>query len=388
MLPRNLVQPKKLKDLPLDEIVYILQAYYELKLLVIAERFRLRRYAQKNGATVAQFAAELKQLSTRCDFGDRLDEALRDSFVSGIQNESCQRKLLSTDGLTFARVLEIALKMKAAHRDTLQLRQSEPTATSVHKVNEKQKFSQPAGYRCKGKNHSASDCYFKTTKCHKCDKVGHIQQACRADEFATRGKRGKQVKNQQKATGYVQAEDANVDAEMFCINEMNKQAFKVNFAINQRNVLMEIDTGAADSIISEARYKKTFAHVPLGGSNVTLKTYTGQTIPVRGQFLAKVAYRNQSADLPLIVVKGDGLSLFGRNWLENIKLDWKAIKNVSENTKQPYPPKSISEVLEKYRQVFKDGLGTLKDIKATISVKPNATPKFHKSHPLPFAMKL
>lgn len=32
-------------------------------------------------------------------------------------------------------------------------------------------------------------------------------------------------------------------------------------------------------------------------------------------------------------------------------------------------------------------LGTLREIKATISVKPDATPKFHKSRPLPFAMK-
>lgn len=32
-------------------------------------------------------------------------------------------------------------------------------------------------------------------------------------------------------------------------------------------------------------------------------------------------------------------------------------------------------------------MGTSKDIKATISVKPNVTPKFYKARPLPFAMK-
>lgn len=105
---------------------------------------------------------------------------------------------------------------------------------------------------------------------------------------------------------------------------------------------------------------------------------------MKGQFLARVAYGDQSADLPLIVVKGNGPSLCGRNWLEKIKLDWKTIKMVSENTKTP---KSIPDVLAKYSQVFKDELGTLKDIKATISVKPDATPRFHKARPLPFAMK-
>ncbi|XP_062846979.1 uncharacterized protein K02A2.6 [Trichomycterus rosablanca] len=150
---------------------------------------------------------------------------------------------------------------------------------------------------------------------------------------------------------------------------------------------MDIDTGAAVSIISEAMYRESFADVPLGGSNVTLKTYTGQVIPIKGQFVAKVTYGDQTADLPLIVVKGNGPALCGRNWLESIKLDWKTIKMISENAKQPSAPKSIPEVLEKYSEVFKEELGTLKEIKATISVKPDATPKFHKSRPLPFAMK-
>lgn len=48
---------------------------------------------------------------------------------------------------------------------------------------------------------------------------------------------------------------------------------------------------------------------------------------------------------------------------------------------------TIQEVLDKYSEVFKNELGTLKDIKATISVKPDVPLKFYKSHPLPFAMK-
>ncbi len=44
-------------------------------------------------------------------------------------------------------------------------------------------------------------------------------------------------------------------------------------------------------------------------------------------------------------------------------------------------------MLEKYSEVFKNELGTLKNIKATISVKPDVAPKFYKNRPLPFAMK-
>lgn len=49
--------------------------------------------------------------------------------------------------------------------------------------------------------------------------------------------------------------------------------------------------------------------------------------------------------------------------------------------------KSIEEVLELHSEVFKDELGT-KMIKATILVNPEIRPKFCKSSPLPFAMKV
>lgn len=146
---------------------------------------------------------------------------------------------------------------------------------------------------------------------------------------------------------------------------------------------MEIDTEAAVSIISQQVHKQSFAHLPLEGARVKLKTYTGECIPVLGQFTTTVQYEDQVNELPLIVVKGNGPNLCGRNWLQKVKLNWKINCYVS----QAKQPGSIQEVLDKYSEVFKDELGTLKDIKATISVKPDVPPKFFISRHLPFAMK-
>lgn len=66
-------------------------------------------------------------------------------------------------------------------------------------------------------------------------------------------------------------------------------------------------------------YEKSFSQVPLEGASVKLTTYTGQPIPVREQFMVKVTYEDQTADLPLLVVKGKSPSLCGRNWLEQIR---------------------------------------------------------------------
>ena len=42
-----------------------------------------------------------------------------------------------------------------------------------------------------------------------------------------------------------------------------------------------------------------------------------------------VKYNQQEETLPLLVVKGDGFNLFGRNWFSCITLDWKDIYQVT-----------------------------------------------------------
>lgn len=63
------------------------------------------------------------------------------------------------------------------------------------------------------------------------------------------------------------------------------------------------------------------------------------------------------------------------------------IQTVSECRQPPEPPKSVPEVIPKYSEDFRDELETLKGDQTIISVKPDETPKVHKVHPLPLAMK-
>ncbi|XP_016520874.1 uncharacterized protein K02A2.6-like [Poecilia formosa] len=145
---------------------------------------------------------------------------------------------------------------------------------------------------------------------------------------------------------------------------------------------MEIDTGAAKSVISYPTYLKKFSHLPLQPAKVKLKAYNGGCISVLGQFVAKVEYEDQVTDLPLLVVRGHGASLCGRNWLTKLQLNWQQIKYMGE-----LKHLSLNELLDAYSDVFKDELGTLKDITATIVVRPEVPSKFCKHRPLPFAMK-
>ena len=76
------------------------------------------------------------------------------------------------------------------------------------------------------------------------------------------------------------------------------------------------------------------------------------------------------------MVEGDGPSLLGRGWLEDIYLDWRELKNRRKAGKVQVKTteNTLQQVLNKHKDVFKEELGTLKGTKATIHVKQDALP--------------
>ena len=43
--------------------------------------------------------------------------------------------------------------------------------------------------------------------------------------------------------------------------------------------------------------------------------------------------------------------------------------------------------MEEFAEVFRDELGVLRGIKATVAINESAAPHFHKARPVPFALK-
>lgn len=114
---------------------------------------------------------------------------------------------------------------------------------------------------------------------------------------------------------------------------------------------------------------------------IKLKTYTGEKITVIGVADVQVEYQGQKRSLPLLVVEGTGPSLLGRGWLKEIKLNWDEIKHVTTETL------TLQQVLSKHECVFKEELGTLKGVQATIHVAADATPRFCRPRSVPYVMK-
>jgi len=70
----------------------------------------------------------------------------------------------------------------------------------------------------------------------------------------------------------------------------------------------------------------------------------------------------------------------GRDWLQEIKLNWPQLNHVEDHS-------DLHEILQEYSEVFKEELGTMKGITAKIYIDPAAQPKYCKARPVPYALR-
>eukprot|EP00733_Pompholyxophrys_punicea_P000103 Pompholyxophrys_punicea_v1_NODE_15_length_6209_cov_7.334416.p3 type:complete len:153 gc:universal NODE_15_length_6209_cov_7.334416:3640-4098(+) len=94
----------------------------------------------------------------------------------------------------------------------------------------------------------------------------------------------------------------------------------------QGNLLdFQIDTGAAVSIVNRNIYDRLLKELPLTDSFFRLRGYDGKEISIVGICRPVVKYKGVTKVLELVVVDTDGPALLGRNWMEELTLNWKEI---------------------------------------------------------------
>ena len=145
--------------------------------------------------------------------------------------------------------------------------------------------------------------------------MGHISRAYKCKQ-ANR----KQHTNP-KNTNYLSEERGeSTDAQhvespysMFTFENKHSASYKITVSVNDTPVEMEIDIGAAFSVISKDTYKHLCSQSklppppPLKDTGVVLRTYTGEAVKPNGNFDVTVCYEGKQFQLPLLVVVGNGL---------------------------------------------------------------------------------
>ena len=380
-LLRNLLAPVPPREKTFEELVETLKSHYEPKPLTIAERFHFHRRAQLTGESVKEFAAELRSLATHCEFGTYLDDALRDRFVCGLGSETMQKRLLTESDLTFAKAVEVAHSMEVAAKNARKLQDAglSQLQKDICKVTPYAPGVTNECYRCGKPDHRAAQCPFRGAKCHNCGKQGHIRRMCRQPKKTPTQKGRKTPGHQIKTVQEGIVDSVEHSHVLHAVRSESSQPLEVDLTIEGKPLRMEVDTGAAVSLVSEKTYKSILPESTLQNSRAQLRTYSGEQIPVLGQVEVEVCYGEQRAKLPLLVVAGEGPCLMGRDWLMEIRLDWREIHTVQGRT--------LARVLDGHRLLFEPRLGTLQGYAAKIHVDPEAQPRFCKARAVPYAMR-
>ena len=374
----SLVAPEKPGDKAYDHLIELLAAHYDPPPSEIMQRFKFHTRTRVTGESIATFVAGLRALGQTCGFGAALEDMLRDRLVCGVNDDHIQRRLLAVTEtkLDFKKALELAAGMEASDKNARELQSRTRAGRSPPRnQSDLNKIDTPSSvcYRCGKPGHKSAQCRFKNTRCHNCGKEGHLARVCRGGKGV-----GGRVRQGQPQDGVKLVEDPT-EHTLNQIVADPRQPICVEVELDSLSLHMELDTGAAVSLISEKTYRKMFPEMPFQESRTVLKTYSGEPLRVIGQRECRVKIAGQSTKLPLIVVAGEGPSLLGRNWLQVIRLDWKKINQVKQC--------QLSDVLQHYETLFQPGLGILQGYEAKIIVDPEACPRFCKARSVPYAMR-
>ena len=391
----NLLSPDDPTTKTFDELVEILDKHFRPTTSVVAERYCLNCRRQRENESIADFVADLKRLIVPCKYpADTQDMILRDRFVFGLLSESTRKRLLTEkDDTTFSTAVEIASSLETATVHAKQMGPSESKVGFRDQPIQRLAKKPIECYRCGGP-HLANVCRHITSKCRACAKTGHIAKVCRSkhamrkDTTTFRDTRPGQPKSESSSgthtveEGISREDGASSDSSYPMLAVVSRsQPIILSVMVNNRKLDMELDTGASVSVISEDTYNAVLRDtVSLVSTDVSLRSYLGEQLPLLGVINVQVVYNSQTSTLPLYIVKGCGSSLFGRDWLEHIQLDWSSIHSVVTHS-------AIQSLLEKHSSLFREDLGTLKGTKAKIHVPSNVQPRFFKQRPLPSKYK-
>ena len=372
-----------------DVLKQLLSDHINPKPNEIAQRFVFYRRDRRSGESVKDYVAQLRKLSEHCNFADKLEEHLRDKFVCGLNDGAVQQKLLATKALTLQIAIDTSVAMEAAARSAKQIHgvgfdgQVHRLGQGRYPSNTKLSKGGAGGgskecFRCASTLHFADKCPFKNRMCYGCKQVGHAKKKCPNAGSRGSGKINLVEEAEVSEEEFIQ-EIQEIDGELHCLNlyciRINvyrlgdgqvggNDPIMISITLNAMKVEMEVDTGAAVSVMSVELYYELNGG-DLQECNLRLKTYTGEIMRPLGVGWLDVEYNGMKVKLPIIVLEGSVPTLMGRNWLSVLNIDWKSL----------FPPKEISHTKPKPGQPGKQVITKPSEVNKLVRTQPKITEK-------------
>ncbi|XP_075533536.1 uncharacterized protein LOC142566584 [Dermacentor variabilis] len=111
------VAQKKPNSLEYEDVVKVLDEFFDPKHHEITKSFRFFNRCQLGGESVQEFITEIRRIADNCNFGTMLDRMLQDRIVCGIRSSALQKQLLTKKELSVEDAETMALSAEAADKD-------------------------------------------------------------------------------------------------------------------------------------------------------------------------------------------------------------------------------------------------------------------------------
>ncbi|XP_077531342.1 uncharacterized protein LOC144143470 [Haemaphysalis longicornis] len=197
-----------------------------------------------------------------------LDIMLRDQFGCVLRDDLLQQCLFADTDLTFAKAYDIAIQAESVDKQQRDIRKpTEPAYLTNYELQPYQESGKklPKAQRCWrcDEQHSPQSCKLQSATCHFRKKRGHIEEACITKKNQSRAppERHKRVKASEAITqtethGSLPASPALHDLNTL-LNQRTERKVMIDVTVHHQPIHIEVDSGAACTLISEQTYRQT-----------------------------------------------------------------------------------------------------------------------------------
>ncbi|XP_038118749.1 uncharacterized protein LOC119769631 isoform X1 [Culex quinquefasciatus] len=350
---KRLFPSKDLKQLTFKEITDALLKRYDKQVAGFIQRFQFYNRKQGLYESAEDFILDVKQHAELCDFGAFKDVAIRDRLICGMADSVLQENMFDEDDLSLARVEKLIMNREANNARKKLISGESRRASVLNRLGRRdgaapdnRNRSRSRGRDLRGRSRSRSGSFDRRKReaskkkffCTFCRRNGHSRSYC-----YDLPKNKKHVKfvdeqpaaKQQSASQQKQSRDkfnrsfTDDECDMQClsiasVNKVNEPCFR-KVVVAGLLLSMEVDCGAAVSVVCWSTYKQMFNHIPLEKCNKKLAVINGSSLKVEGQFSVLVELNGKRQTVSLIVLRSfnEFVPLLGRDWLDVFFPGWR-----------------------------------------------------------------